>query len=384
MPACVLPKIKRHLDALVLRVHVGQLAGQITSGSHAACFDWGTNWPWRWPADIMLKVCLAVWATTVTHVEEMGAGWHLASCTFVVVSCTFVGILSLVFRPYVHFVDNLAVATSLFSCGACSFLRVFSNSVHTGTTVMAVALAILVALPVGIFCAATCAHMNLTVCRIVKGRPQQHAAAAFVTGWGDQGVEKVHRARREMMHWCDGKTCDDGYYPLLPQESATPHQCEVRLLFDQEVQRRRNKDGAASALHAWVRPPLVFARIGVDATIQHADVHEAWLSLPPHLLFPSPTLREGDLTADALRAIPIACFVEQPDILIRFIYVDVGLNDGREWRQVVTSIFSHTLNSSYAKEAIQLIEKYDSAGPKHSGDRAVIVFDITDAVNARS
>jgi hypothetical protein len=223
---------------------------------------------------------------------------------------------------------------------------------------------------------ATTAHASITLNHCLRGRAADKALATFIPGWSDTG-DRSGKARKEMIRWCDGQVCADGMYSLLQDDPVMQHCCEARLFFEQEDMHRKRKR-PTMAMQAWIRPPFVFFKMSPNGALVDSP-QLPWFSLISHMIFPKLKYENGDTTVHKLRAVPIAILVEEPDEG-KPIFIDPKLNNGNCWEKTVQEYFGRS--KECGDIAVRLIQQHEVPTPETKEERAVVIIDVTAAVNS--
>lgn len=369
VPTLALPKLERHLDQVCLRVNVGQLCGPLTSGGCAACFDWGTAWPWRWPAEVLVKVFMGVWLGSLQHLDDVGPPTLRPSFSLAAVALALAsGVAVLRYGPYAHPVDNFSLGVSLLSVGVCAALRAFGRLLFF-EAFFAVLAALLAAAPLSAALVAACVHLKLTLDGVIAGRAGDARFLEAIPGWGDETdlTERTGKA------WWQCTSPSNAYDTLAPEDNPLHDTLPENHLATLLVQDMH----PAPRLRAWVRPPMVHARLepagksagAVQTAAEKADV---WLSLQPSLLFPPNAKARPNPGME--RAVPIAVLVEPPDYG-RLIFAEDSLNGGLSWQASVRDFFGPQ-NVAFTSEVERLILEHDSSSAE-GVERPLVVIEVS-------
>lgn len=330
VPATKLRSLESLVREVGLRTNVAQLAGPLTTGRLAVCFDWSISWPWLWPAELICKVALGVYISLLSQ-DAIGNGvWGALMQVCVVLVIVALAVASLKFQPYIHFVDNLAYSASLLSVAVA--LTVFGMRDHAADLappLLQIA-GILLSLPIGL---ALAAMVMASTFAFRWGRSDMHEKVLprVVHGWNGRISAPRTRQKKD--------------YGLLPEDDGGPaaesgirSAVDVVLLVMQTLRPKKN-----IVLPGEVRVPVLQTRLrapGISSgTCAHLpeDGSRSQLPMPVELLFPADcgggTLAR--LTSEQERCVPLAAVLTSEGG--RLLYAN-GCNAGSStWRDVLRS-----------------------------------------------
>ena len=355
VPAGVLRRIQEVAGDIELSVHPGQLSGPITSGRFAVCFDWGTRWPWRWPAEVALKAALGMWASA-----PLGGAPGLLAAVSHLLMLGLAGAFSygaMTLRPYAHSTDNFALAAASLATTLVVLLRSLGDGLPGLAFMLAAAVAVLSAFS---FIALLLAAVGLA--GAVLGRLQAQGGfhdsqqlSCAISGWGGQ-------SERSMSNTSSGAAAKPGGHAV---EVILPGQ---RKTF-------------AIVLPAMAQPRVVHAQLlpaagqgGSPETLPSCGAGErARLPLPPGLLFSQGRdAPGGDKPGRPILSTPLVALLA-PGRPGQLIYPEAVHNSGgSDWRGAVADFFGAS-GELLVEEAQHLVEGHVSSAEEASGSTLVVI-----------
>jgi hypothetical protein len=350
VPAGTLCALEGHLQGEVpLRAQVGQMAGPVSTGRLAACFDWGVLWPWDHAAGLAIKTYLGLWVALLAYPSALRSETVLVMNTLAILGSFGYLLAAVMFRPYVHPIDNLAAVCSRLpnplAVIVCLFLHDSSQSwgwwpavycLEAAAAMTAVSLCVLglaalalTALTLMDLSCRTCSDINKASDRLLKKFAQAHVHGAPI----DIGQHSIDVMFQDMHP-----------APSLPAIVRNPVEY-VRL------QPSSNRRGQVYKLPCPGKP---------------------WISVVPSLIFPVVGARNPNR-----HHVPIAAVTEPPDDG-RLLFAERASNGGLEWREVVRS-FLTPIDEACAREAERVIQAHEH--PDNGAERSLVVVEICPSDN---
>ncbi|CAE7320810.1 unnamed protein product [Symbiodinium sp. KB8] len=344
VPSSALRRVEDVSGCVTLRVHPSQLTGKLSSGQYAACFDWGTKSPWRWPVDLSAQVFLGLWLGLQRSGRQVlpAAAGLIDACTLLVVA----GLVLFFFKvsAWEHWLDNAALRSAYLMVLQVVSLRVMwdpapgkANALEVPASVLAAGLALV---PVFISLLSGVCLVGVVLGRLeTQGLRQDRMLQMSVAGWADAEARggPGFSGCTAVPHFPRGDPQD--VEVILPGSKKAfaillPARSRIRIQHFQLLPPATRGAGAQALL-----PP-------------GGDGDRPRLPLPPWFLFPV----EGKATvAEVSKAppgvVPLAALLSpgRPGTLI---YAEACHNRGDvEWQQAVLGFFRDE-GSALADEAL--------------------------------
>eukprot|EP00929_Paragymnodinium_shiwhaense_P083103 TRINITY_DN4413_c0_g1_i2.p1 TRINITY_DN4413_c0_g1~~TRINITY_DN4413_c0_g1_i2.p1 ORF type:complete len:1120 (+),score=205.61 TRINITY_DN4413_c0_g1_i2:134-3493(+) len=365
VPASSLRQLHRVLGEVLLRCNVGQLQGPLTAGRLAVCFDWGTAWPLRWSYDLLLRIYLGAYAALQSEVLLPSAqtSLHLLNAVGIAALAAY---LLFVQKPYVHYLDNMALTAALAAVGLCALLHFTAGQAPHIEGLVVVALVVAAAVPL--------ATLLLAILLSVKlwwrwWGPDMHdkVLPRTVRGWGEfanlRAVASGAGAQADKQWGAWWEIEDDGTDSELPRpEVAGINKVNVTLVAMSSAASRSAPQ--LLELPADVRPQLVHTRLsattGAGGGVTHlsSDGERVRLPIATQLLFQAKRAGQSARFAAefaAARTIPLAALVSKDGG--RLVYAEDAHNGGAHWSEVVRSFIDLT-NPALMQEVEKIISNH--------------------------
>mmetsp|Transcript_102328 Transcript_102328/g.257798 ORF Transcript_102328/g.257798 Transcript_102328/m.257798 type:complete len:889 (-) Transcript_102328:95-2761(-) len=375
VPAGVLRRIEEVLGEAVVQAHPGQLSGPLSGGRFSACFDWGTRWPWRWPSEVALKVSLGIWAAAPLDAAPGFIAFllHVLMLGFV---CAFLyNMLHL--RPYVHRIDNAAIAAASLTTAIIVVLRALGDLLPLFSFALAAVAAIASVVPISAVLLAAMGLASATLDRLEVQGFQDRFLPRTISGWGHGLTGRVGSGAATSEAAASlpsiGSGCSAGGATGV-ERVADGHSVEVIL----PGQRK----AFAIVLPAITRPRIVHAqflppvagRAGDPEVVPPPCVapgERARLPVPPSVLFSSSDHVVGSSgsggtglgqDSDFRATAPLVALLA-PGRPGRLVYSEAKHNDGGgDWREAICGFFGPN-GSLLAEEAEKFVEEHALAPP---------------------
>ncbi|CAE8701920.1 unnamed protein product [Polarella glacialis] len=385
VPASVLRRIEELCGDVTLRAHPGQLVGGIAGGRYAACFDWGTKWPWRWPVELTAKILFGAWAAVPLDGEVIPLSLvALLDALMMFVAVGF-AIAMVKMKSYHHRYDNCALRMSYLAALQIVSIRASwepTDETPGSFSVMAGALAaILTLVPCGFTLLAGVGLASTALSRLEAEGLQEHMLPQTVAGWTTSGSGNEGR-RSDSPGMCDDVqhfrgSGHDGrdVEVIMPGARKAfaillPARSRLQIQHSQLLPPVAGRGG-----EPWTLPPCA------------ATGDRARLPVPPRFLFPANDQRSSGKSGISLEApttpsgvTPLAALLA-PGRMGRLIYLEGAFNEaGTSWQEAVSSFFGSS-GSLLAEEAERLIESALSDS-EASGDRPLVVIEVLPAFAA--
>lgn len=429
VPAGAMRRLEELGSDVILHVHPGQLSGPLTSGRFAACFDWGTRWPWRWSVELVLKTMLGLWvagtapphrSSAVVEGGDTGGAAPLVG--------TLLGIVLLVFmvallyfmretRPYEHSRDNAAVAAALRA--AVLVVGLTGSNGGAGRQggaadrqglayAVAIVAALLAMVPCCIALLAALGLLSATLGRLEAQGLHDRMLPNTVDGWGATvlggraaaGGAGAAQARpaRGVSSGCEAMMNTSSPFDGHAVEVIIPGARAAFTIPLPGMARPR-------VVQAQLLPPVAGAGDNVPEASPRCteESDRARLPVPAALLFPRCGRSRGDGAASsstaadeaaplssphapqggsaAVATAPLAALMA-PGRPGRLVYAEAARNEGgADWRGAVHGFFG-LQGSSLADEAQRLIEAHAAPEDDEAADRALVVVEVLPAFAA--
>ncbi|CAE7245962.1 unnamed protein product [Symbiodinium sp. CCMP2592] len=348
VPSSALRRVEDLSGCVTLRVHPSQLTGKLSSGQYAACFDWGTKSPWRWPVDLSAQVFLGLWLglqRSGRQVLPAAAGLIVDAGALVVVA----GLVLFFFKvpAWEHWIDNAALRSAYLMVLQVVSLRVMwdpapgkQGALEVPAAVLAAGLALV---PVSISLLSGVCLVGVVLGRLeTQGLRQDRMLQMSVAGWAD--------AEARGGPGFSGCTA----VPHFPR--GDPREVEVILPGSKKAFAILLPGRSRMRIQHFQLLPPATRGAGAQALLHSGDgADRPRLPLPPWFLFPMEGKAAGAEASPAPPGVvPLAALLwpGRPGTLI---YAEACHNRGDvQWQQAVLGFF-HDEGSALADEALRHI-----------------------------
>lgn len=378
VPAGVLRPIEDLGGDIMLQAHPGQLSGALTSGRFACCFDWGTRWPWRWSAEVAIKVAMGFWSSMPLSVGLLPRLFEaIGNLAMLAIKFAFAyGVFTI--GPYDHRNDNTALgATSL-----AAFLVVLLRCLGGGLLDLAFTLSCVAGMLAFVPCfLALLAAVGLAVATLSRLEAQglhDRFLPHPIGGWGkDVGLDNIHSAdvgagAGPRTRSANNSTSGVDGYDTAPDSADTLDGRAVEVILPGERKAFAIVLPAVTRLRVvqmQLLPPVA-GRGGDPESLPPcmATGERARLPLPLGLLFPASVKLHPTIAATSSRSmgrgvetsarVPPLAAIMASGHTGRLIYADEAYNEGgADWRVALRSFFGFE-GSLLADEAERLVEHH--------------------------
>jgi hypothetical protein len=345
VPAAALRRIEELCGDITFQVHPGQLCGPHTGGRFAACFDWGTRYPFRWPAEGMLKAALGVWIVLPLSHDEYQPGMDesarspMTILMSVAVTCCLGAFAYGVYRisPYTHTYDNVALLSSWITATLALFVHSFGVSNPGLAWVATLGIALMLCITCAVTLLASVALAGIMLGRLEAQGLQDRLLPSTIDGWncGARSTDSDGPGVCGQISDSHSASSSNAVEVILPG----PRPAFAILL-----------PGLARVTVAHMQ--LLPGRSGDADTVVPSSTpgDRARLPVPPGLLFPS--ARGGSRLSSTIP--PVAALLA-PGRPGRLVFEDPALNEDVEWREVVKTFYG-SQGTQLADETERLIE----------------------------
>ncbi|CAE7665212.1 unnamed protein product [Symbiodinium sp. CCMP2456] len=344
VPSSALRRVEDLSGCVTLRVHPSQLTGKLSSGQYAACFDWGTKSPWRWPVDLSAQVFLGLWLGLKRSGRQVlpAAAGLIDACTLLVVA----GLVLFFFKvsAWEHWIDNAALRSAYLMVLQVVSLKVMwdpapgkANALEVPAAVLAAGLALV---PVFISLLSGVCLVGVVLGRLeTQGLRQDRMLQMSVAGWAD-----AEARGGPGFSGCSA-------VPHLPR--GDPQDVEVILPGSKKAFAILLPGRSRMRIQHFQLLPPATRGAGAQALLPPGgDGDRPRLPLPPWFLFPVEGKAAGaEVSKAPPGVVPLAALLSpgRPGTLI---YAEACHNRGDvEWQQAVLGFFRDE-GSALADEAL--------------------------------
>jgi len=343
VPAHTLASIEDCVAHIQLRVQACQLAGPLTSGVLAACFDQCDRTPWRWHQDLMAKVILGslVSLAPVATAQRMEqAVWLLA----VLVVAAWVPWTV----PHVHLLDNLSAAAAAVALPLGSGFYFCGHQLLDVDYMLVYATLAAGFFPMILVLAASVLTLSTAFAPRCSEETRDQALQSVVAGWGEISSSRIGSANFGYVNLQEEDDSPGGSsVRIAPSETASVHSADIVLLPPQstgaeEVKRPKLPCEVRSPIqqtHLWMKGP-----IAVSSTLGERRPR---LGIPAELLLGSPECGAMGLPT----ACPLATVLTPTSGIL--LYADKDLNGGIPWQEALQRFLAD--QPSLLKEAMKAL-----------------------------
>jgi len=356
VPADSMRRIEAMVASFALQVHVGQLSGPLTGGRLAACFDWGNQRPWRWSADMLVRLILGAYVGALASVGDS----EVTSAVVmhgVAIGVAALAVGALAVKPYVHLVDNVSLAAALLAVAAGLAALSLSKPLPSAVPAALTVLAALAVVPLVLALTAAVLVVAFAV-RLRHGGLHDEVLPAAVRGWA-----------------CSSPPTGDGYLGVCCGEGlgagasnafAFGHSADVVPL-----SLREGLGSAKVRIHlpAELRISVVHQELRGHVSQRGPSpvcTRRTQVPIPAGLLF-TPS-RDG---LDRAAAQPFAALLTPQGG--QLLYSEKAFNGGISWVEVVRCFFQD--DKDLAKEAERIIQEHEREVPAEAGDGLLAVLE---------
>jgi len=382
VPAGALRRLEELCGDVSFRAHPSQLSGPYASGRYAACFDWGTHWPWRWPLETALKIAMGIWMGA----RMDPAGDHAAfAMLFNLAMLALVGVFvygTVKIQPYGYKYDNGALTYCWAAAWSVVLAQAFDVLLPDLTELVAVIIALLVLVTCLLTLLSAMALASVMLGRLEVQGLQDRLLPSTIDGWGPLSFSGSSFDPVLL----SGFSSNPGGCGMPPDSHLVPSNKAVDVILPWAGSGPR--PALSILLPAMARPniahvqllPPVAGRSGSDLESlppSSTAGDRARLPLPPNLLFPSSS-GKGSIRSEAhlSAAIPPIAALWAPGRPGRLVYEEKSRNEGKVvWPEAVRSFFGSN-GEQLAEEAQKLIEAHRKSENGADSENAIVAVEV--------